>query len=114
MSVLVVIDFGRDSFGAGGIVDPVAVLRHHVPVIESVGHQQSGFHGFHVIEVVASCPEVIVVSCGAVHALCHFGVADGFVVVGSFGFVPAVDEIVEHIDIFAQVSSGERTKPLER
>ena len=71
VAALVVVYFGRQAHLLGTFEDSIAVLRHDVPVIEAVGHEQGGFHGVHLVEVVAARPKVVVIAGGTVHVYAH-------------------------------------------
>ena len=85
--------------------DAVAVLGHHVPVVEAVRHERRGAHAVDVVEVVAAGPEVVVVAGGAVEARLHEFGADGPVAVVAVLHRAAVDEVVEDVDVLAGVAA---------
>lgn len=59
-----------------------------------------------MIEVVAACPEVVVIAGDAIEVCEHLLVADPAVAVGAFFFGAAVDEVVEDVDVFSDESAG--------
>ena len=92
--------------------DPVAVLGHHVPVVESVRHERGSAHAIDVVEVVAARPEVVVVPGGAVEARLHEVAAHGLVAVVAALHRAAVDEVVEDVDVLAGIAARRPHQPM--
>ena len=105
MATLMAIELDRKSLGFCVFVDTNAMLRHHIPIVESMCHQHRGPHGRHVVDVVSTCPKIVVVACNAILVVCHFLVAHLAIAVFPFGFVTAVDKVVEDVDVFSHVST---------
>ena len=76
MSSLVKESLCRDSFLFHCFIDPDAVFRDDIPIVECMGHQDRCLKWFHVIEVITARPEVVVVSIDAIKTLGHFLVAN--------------------------------------
>ncbi len=87
------------------LVDPHAVLGHHVPVVEGVRHQGRGLQRPQLIDVITPEPEVVVVAGDPVKILRHLLVADVLVAVFTLHRLSGVDEIVEHIDVLSHVTT---------
>ena len=71
MSTLVVVDLAWQSFFLDGLVDPVTVFGHDVPIVERVGHEQGGLHVVELMDVVAAFPKLVVVAGRSIEFLEH-------------------------------------------
>ena len=105
VAALMIVDLDGDAAGFQGLGDAVAVLGHHVPVVEGVCHEGGGADAVDVVEVVAAGPEVVVVAGGAVELGVHLVAHVGDAVVAHVG-VAAEDEVEEDVDVLAGVSAG--------
>ncbi len=76
VTALVIVNLCGKTFGLHSVVNTQAVFGNHIPVIESVCHQHSGFHRAQIIQVVPSGPEIIIVAFHPVLSSGHFSVLD--------------------------------------
>ena len=105
VAALVIVDLDGDAARLQSLGDAVAVLGHHVPVVEGVGHEGGRADAADVVEVVAAGPKVVVVAGGAVEFGVHLVAHVGNAVVAHLG-VAAEDEVEEDVDVLAGVAAG--------
>ena len=106
VSTLVEVDLRRQSQSLGRFVDSNAVLGHDIPVIKGMRHEQRRFHVRHRVQVVPAAPEFIHVAQFAIHPLVHLSIAHLAIAVIASRRVAALNKFVEHVDIFADISTG--------
>ena len=90
-----------DSLGLDRLVDAHAVLRHHVPVVERMGHEHGALQRLQLVPVVAPGPELVQVTRDAVHVHAHLLITDIAVTRLPVRRIAAVDEVVEDVDVLA-------------
>ena len=105
MPALVVVGLNRHPLGLQRFVNYDAVLGHHIPIIERMGHQCRGLHPGHVVLEIAGGPEVVVVPCDPVPTSRHFPIPDRGVAVLPALRIPTVDEIIEEVDVLPEPST---------
>src|SRR5690606_41956975 len=74
MSILMIIYFGGNTHFPCFFVNPVAVFRHYVPVIESMCHQKRCFHRGHMVEIIPLSPKFVVFYCNTINTLGHLDI----------------------------------------
>ena len=111
VAALVIVDLDWHVARLERFGDAVAVLGHHVPVVEGVGHEGGRAHAVDVVEVVATRPEVVVVAGGAVEFGVHLVAHGRDAAVAHLG-VAAEDEVEEDVDVLAGVSAGRPHQPV--
>ena len=109
---LMVVDLARKTFFLGCLVDAEGVLGHHVPVVESVGHEHGSLHAIELVDVVSTLPKFIIVAGGAIELLEHPFITYVAVAVLARRFVSGIDEVINHIDILSHVSTRMAYEPI--
>jgi len=106
MTTLMIVYFCRKSLISCCFIDAITMFRHYVPVIKSMRHQQCGIEICHLIKIISFSPKFIVISGDPVHAFGHFSIPYHCIIASPFTFISAMDNIIQYINVFSQVSSG--------
>ena len=95
----------RNPFTLQRIVDSNAMLWNYIPIIEGVCHQDRGLYGPQVVNVISSCPEIVVVAGNAIKVTQHLFIAYFTVAVISSSFRTTVNVVVQVIDILPDITT---------